>query len=289
MRELEKPLIEKILENAKSINEGNSVDLSGKILGTLFFEPSTRTKLSFHSAAYRSKMNVIDFNTDISSMKKGESYHDTIKMLSSYCDVLAIRHSKEGAAREAAEISDLPVINCGDGSNQHPTQAMIDLFSIKHFKGRIKGVNVTLFGDLRHARAMKSLLQGLSMFGANISMCAPDGLEFEEDLVSEISKSYKIKLNSVQKPDLSNTDVLYVCRVQRERFSDQSLAKSYEEKFRVDKKMLKGANENMIILHPLPRLNEIDPAIDKTQFAKYFDQARFAVSVRAAILDYLLR
>lgn len=289
MRELEKSTIEKILDNAKSINEGKKIDLSGRILGTLFFEPSTRTKLSFHSAAYRSKMNVVDFEADISSMKKGESFHDTIKMLSCYSDVLAIRHSKEGAAREAAEISELPVINCGDGSNQHPTQAMIDLFSIKHFKGRIKGLNITLMGDLRHARAMKSLLQGLSMFGANINMCAPEGLEFEEELITEITKTYKIKLNSTSKLDLSNTDILYVVRVQKERFSDQSVAKAYEEKFRVDKKMLKGANENLVILHPLPRISEIDPAIDNTTFAKYFDQARFAVPVRQAILEYLLR
>ncbi len=288
MRELEKSAIEKILEKAKSVNEGDFPDLSGKILGTMFFEPSTRTKLSFHSAAYRSKMNVVDFNTQVSSMVKGESFHDTIRMMSSYVDVLAIRDSKEGAAKEAAEVSNVPVINCGDGSNQHPTQALIDLFSIKHFKGRIKGVNVMLMGDLRHARAMKSLLQGLSMFGANVTLCSPEGLEFEEDLLSELSKAYKIKFEQTNKPALSNTDVLYTIRIQKERFSDQSVAKMYEEKFRVDSKLLKDANENLIILHPLPRINEIDTSIDSTPHAKYFDQARFAVPVRSAILDYVL-
>ncbi len=288
MRDISKSEIEKILESAKSINEGEKIDLSGKILGTLFFESSTRTKLSFHSAAYRSKMNVIDFQTEISSMKKGESFSDTIQMLSGYCDVLAIRHFKEGAPAQAAQISNLPVINAGDGTNQHPSQTMIDLFSIKHFKGRIKGVNVTLMGDLLHARAMKSLVAGLSLFGANITLCAPKGLEFDQEYLSQLTKQNKTKFTFVESPDLSLTDVLYLCRIQKERFADSLLANQYEEKFRVDSKLLEKANEDLIILHPLPRLGELDVSVDKTEFAKYFDQARFAVPVRQAVLKHVL-
>lgn len=288
MRDISKEQIEEILESSNRILDGEAVDLSGKILGTLFFEPSTRTKLSFHSAAYRSKMNVIDFQTEISSMKKGESFQDTIQMLSGYCDVLAIRHFKEGAPMEAAQISNLPVINAGDGTNQHPSQTMIDLFTIKHFKGRLKGINATLMGDLRHARAMKSLIAGLSLFGANITLCSPKGLEFDSEYLNQLSKSNKTKFNVISEPDLSETDVLYVCRIQKERFADSALADSYEQKFKVDLKLLEKANEDMIILHPLPRLNELDVSVDKTDFAKYFDQARFAPIVRQAVLKYVL-
>src|SRR5262249_9119606 len=158
------------------------------ILATLFFEPSTRTKLSFQSAALRNGMGYLDFQPEMSSLKKGESYSDTIKVVSGYADCLVVSHPKEGAARLAAHLRDKTVINAGDGTNQHPTQTLIDLFSIRKNKGRMGGLNVTLFGDLKYARAMRSLIYGLAMFGNRVTLVSPEGLGMDEDYLEEVKK-----------------------------------------------------------------------------------------------------
>jgi aspartate carbamoyltransferase catalytic subunit len=289
IRDLEKGEIEKILDSADEIESGKKrPDLKGKILATLFFEPSTRTKLSFQSAAMRCGMNVLDFSPETSSLKKGESFMDTIKVVSGYADALAIRHPKEGAIRLAAGATEKPVVNGGDGGNQHPTQTLIDLFSIKKTKGRIKDLNVTLLGDLKHARAMRSLVYGLAMFDANITLVSPRGLEMDPGYLDEVKEKFGLKVKVENKPDYSDADVLYVCRIQAERFADPYEAQSVQQKFRIKKAELEGAKEDLVILHPLPKINEIENAIDEMPQAKYFQQAHYGVPLRMAVLDYVL-
>lgn len=289
IRDLNKKDIDKILDNSEEILKGKKIDLKGKILASLFFEPSTRTKLSFQSAALRNNMGYVDFLPETSSLKKGESYIDTIKTVAGYADIMAIRHPKEGSARFAADSVDKPVINGGDGANQHPTQTLIDLFSIRKGKGRIEGLNVTLLGDLKYARTMRSLVYGLAMFGANITMVSPPGLEMEQTYIDEMKKIFKFNIEVKNEPEYSEADVLYVCRIQQERFADPYEAKRVTEKFTIKKDDLKGAKEDLIILHPLPKINEIEISIDQMKQAKYFEQAHYGIPVRQAVLEYALR
>jgi len=290
IRDVEKKTIEELLDNAEKIHKGEkTVDLKGKILATLFFEASTRTKLSFQSAAMRTNMEVLDFSPGTSSLKKGESFTDTLKTIEGYADAVAIRHAMEGSARLAADVLKVPVVNGGDGGNQHPTQTLIDLFSIKKIKGKLGGLNVTLQGDLKHARTMRSLVYGLAMFGANISLIAPKGLEMDEKYLEEVKSKFGLNVRTSNTPDYSDSDVLYVCRIQAERFADQYEAQSIQQKFRIEKEDLKDAKEELAILHPLPKINEIDSAIDEMPQAKYFEQAHLGVPLRMAVLEYLLR
>jgi len=289
IRDLNKETVEEILDSANDIADGKKKpDLKGKIIATLFFEPSTRTKLSFQSAAMRTGMQDLDFLADLSSLKKGESFADTIKTVEGYADVLVVRHKKEGSARLAADMSEKPIVNGGDGGNQHPTQTLIDLFSIRRLKGKIKGLNVTLMGDLKHARTMRSLLYGLAMFGANVTLIAPSGLEMDADYVKDVEKRFKVKVKTKSEPDFKDADALYLCRIQAERFADPYEAQSVMKKFRLMKEDLKGTKKDLIILHPLPKINEIDPEIDKMPQAKYFEQAHNGVPLRIAVIDYVL-
>jgi len=290
IRDLDKETVEDILDLADKVADGkNKPDLKGKIIATLFFEPSTRTKLSFQSAAMRAGMKDLDFLADLSSLKKGESFADTIKTVEGYADVLVVRHKKEGSARLAADMCEKPIVNGGDGGNQHPTQTLIDLFSIRRMKGKIKGLNVTLMGDLKHARTMRSLLYGLSMFGANVTLVAPSGLEMDSDYVKDVEKKFKVKVKTKSEPEFKDADALYVCRIQAERFADPYEAQSVMKKFRLMKEDLKGTKEDLIILHPLPKINEIDAEIDKIPQARYFEQAHYGVPLRIAVIDYAMR
>ena len=290
IRDLKRKDIEEILDSADQILSGKrKPNLQGKILGTMFFEPSTRTKLSFQSAALRTGMGYLDFQPEMSSLKKGESFSDTIKVVSGYADVLAIRHPKEGSARLAADLVDNPVINAGDGANQHPTQTLIDLFSMRKNKGRISGLKVTLMGDLKYARTMRSLVYGLAMFGAKVTLVSPEGLEMDEDYLNEVKKAFEFKVTIKNEPDFSEADVLYATRIQQERFADPYEAKRITEKFMIKKEDLKNAKEDLVILHPLPKINEIEPAIDGMKQAKYFEQAHFGIPVREAVLEYVLK
>jgi aspartate carbamoyltransferase catalytic subunit len=289
IRDLELKDIETILDSADQIAKGErETKLGGKILATLFFEPSTRTKLSFQSAAMRNGMEVLDFSPESSSLKKGESFMDTIKTVSGYADVLAIRHPKEGSVRLASSVTEKPVVNGGDGGNQHPTQTLIDLFSIKRAKGRIKGLNVTLLGDLKHARTMRSLVYGLGMFGANVTLVSPKGLEMDAKYLEEVNKKFGLNVKVENTPEYADADVLYVCRIQAERFADPYEAQSIMSKFRVKKDDLKDAKEDLAILHPLPKINEIEASIDEMPQAKYFEQAHNGIPLRMAVLDYVM-
>jgi len=290
IRDISKKMIEEILSSAEKMEKkiGTKME-SDKVVATLFFEPSTRTKLSFQTACSRLGMKYIDFIKELSSVKKGESFTDTIRNIDGYVDIIVIRHPKEGSARLAAEVAECPVVNGGDGGNQHPTQTLIDLYTMQKCKGKIKGLNVNLVGDLKHARAMQSLLWGLAMFGANIKLTSPRGLEMNADLVKEVKEKFGAKIEETNEFDVNGTDVIYACRIQVERFADPYEAMSVQKKFAITMNNLKGAKDDLIIMHPLPKVNEIAPEIDHSPYAKYFEQAWNGIPVRMAVLDYMLK
>jgi aspartate carbamoyltransferase catalytic subunit len=293
IRDFSKEEIEEILKEAEKMEAALAKNaplnyLEGKILANLFFEPSTRTRLSFASAMQKLGGSVIGFEDITStSMAKGESLIDTIKTVEKYCDVIVIRHPREGSARLAAEISEKPVINAGDGANQHPTQTILDLYTIKKLKGRIKGLNVALVGDLKYGRVMKSLAYGLAMFEANLTLVSPVGLELPEQTIKEIVEKFDIEIIQTDNilSGLKNADVIYVCRIQKERFEDVYEAEKVQKSFRITSQMLEKTKEEAIILHALPKTVEIEPSIDKTKKAKYFDQVYYGIPVRMAIIN----
>lgn len=290
VRDLSKEQIEDILSSAEKMEKKIGEEQhSGKVVATLFFEPSTRTKLSFQTAASRLGMKYIDFHSEMSSLKKGESFTDTIKNIDGYVDIIVMRHPEEGSARLAAEVAESPVINGGDGGNQHPTQAMLDLYTIKKLRGKVKGLNFNLTGDLKHARTMQSLVYMLAMFGADIKLTSPRGLEMDSELIKEVQEKFKVKIEQVNELSVEGTDILYACRIQKERFADPYEAMSIQKKFSITKKNLTGAKDDLIILHPLPKVGEIDLEIDHTPYAKYFEQAWNGIPTRMAVLDYVLK
>jgi aspartate carbamoyltransferase catalytic subunit len=258
--------------------------LSGKIVANLFFESSTRTNFSFQSASARLGATPLAFYSDRSSAQKGESFPDTVQMMDGYADCLVIRHPQPGTPQIAAEIASHPVINAGDGGNQHPTQALIDIYTMQKLKGKIEGLNVTLMGDLKHARAMRSLLHAIAMFGANVTLCSPSQLRMDEAVVSRAKKEFGASIREASKPSLPGCDILYICRVQRERFADPDEALRMSHSFRLDAVALKSAPKGMAVLHPLPKLDELPPDFDSDARAKYFEQAKNGVPVRMAIL-----
>lgn len=292
IRDFKKEEIELILKTAEKMEpiakgEKPSRLMEGKILGTLFFEPSTRTMLSFASAMERLGGSVLGFSgVDITSMAKGENLTDTIRTVERYCDIIVMRHPMEGAARLAAEVSVKPIINGGDGANQHPTQTMLDLYTIKKLKGKIAGLNVALLGDLKYGRVMRSLAYALSMFDANLTLVSPPGLEMSGDIIQEIRQMFNktpFETNNIDE-GLRRADVIYICRIQKERFEDKYEAEKMQRAFRITPEVLEGCKEDIVILHPLPKVTEIDPRVDEMKCAKYFDQTFYGVPVRMALL-----
>jgi len=264
--------------------------LDGKVLGNLFFEPSTRTKLSFESAAGRLGATVIDVSEmSMTSMSKGETLADTIKMVDGYCDVIVLRHPHEGAARLAAKFSENPVINAGDGAGSHPTQTLLDLFTMRSAKGSLDGLNVVLVGDLKYGRTVHSLAEALTMFGAKLTLVAPESLQMPQDTINHIVEkgcrpSKTAKLEDV----IGQADVLYVTRIQKERFPDPAEYQKVAGTYRIGNAILREAKKDMIVMHPLPRVDEILPEVDVTPHAKYFEQAFNGVPVRMALLCAIL-
>ena len=265
--------------------------LNGKILATAFFEPSTRTRLSFATAMLRLGGHVIDLSSpEISSLAKGENIADTIRMLDAYSDIIVIRHKVEGTARFAAEIAEVPVINAGDGTRHHPTQAMLDLFTIYRHQGQIDGLTVGVLGDLRYGRAATSFIYGLSIFRPKkLFLIAPEILRVRDE-VKSVLEERGIQYEELSKVDqvIEELDVLYVTRIQKERFTDPTEYERVRGSYRVDKNILKDAKENLIILHPLPRVDELGYDVDGTVHAKYFVQAYYGVPVRMALLKLIL-
>jgi len=261
--------------------------LDGKIMATAFFEPSTRTRLSFESAMLRLGGSNIGFaEAGTSSQVKGENFADTIRMLDNYSDIIVLRHPLEGAARFAAEISNSPVVNAGDGKREHPTQAMLDLYAIKRNFGKIDGLTYCVLGDLKYSRAAASFVLGLTRFNPDrIYLVSPPQLSVREEIKDHL-KMLNIKFDEKAelREVLHEIDVLYVTRIQRERFPDLREYEALKNSYVVDAKMLENAKSNLAILHPLPRVNELSLDVDKTKMAKYFEQARMGVYVRMALL-----
>ena len=261
--------------------------LKGKVMSSLFFEPSTRTMLSFGCAMNRLGGRVIGFSDPgKTSQKKGESLADTIRMADSYSDLIVIRHPQEGAARLAAEFAEVPIINAGDGAGQHPTQCLLDLFTILTEKKKIEGNKVILLGDLKYGRTVHSLAYALSLYGAELTFVSPKSLQMPKEVIDEC-KDLGLKPVSTTNLEKSirDADVLYVTRIQRERFPDAEEYNKVVGTYTIDNKLLQNAKKDLIIMHPLPRVAEINPEVDKTPHALYFKEAFNGVPVRMALLS----
>ncbi len=264
--------------------------LTGGVVGCLFFEPSTRTRLSFESAINRLGGRVVGFtDASTSSTTKGETLKDTIKMVSRYADLIVMRHPMEGAARYASEQSRVPIINAGDGANQHPTQTLLDMYSIRKTQGRLNNMNVAMVGDLKFGRTVHSLLMAMSHFNPTFHFVSPEKLKMptEYKLFLEekgISFSEHTDLNEV----MATADILYMTRVQKERFSDPTDYERVKNSYVLRNAMLKDSKENMKVLHPLPRVNEIHPDVDGNPKAYYFEQARNGMYTRMAIIAAIM-
>jgi aspartate carbamoyltransferase catalytic subunit len=264
--------------------------LQGRIIATLFFEPSTRTRLSFESAINRLGARVTGFS-DVAntSVSKGETLHDTISVISNYCDMIVMRHTLEGAARYASEIASVPVVNAGDGANQHPSQTLLDLYSIKKTQGRLDGLKVMMVGDLKYGRTVHSLLEALSQFDTEFVFVSPPELRMPVEYRTLLDrKGLKYTELSELEGHLDDVDILYMTRIQKERFNDPMEYERVKNTYVLRSSMLAGARDTMKILHPLPRVGEIAPDVDDSPHAYYFSQVENGVYARMAIICYLL-
>ncbi len=291
MNDMTKEEIMEILKLAKRIENTSEEEklkiLSGKIVSTLFFEPSTRTKMSFESAAYRLGANVLQLPpAEHSSLKKGESFSDTIKMVESYSDVIVVRHPFDGAARLASVTSKKPVINAGDGSNQHPSQTLLDLYTILEEKGTLENLSIAFVGDLKYGRTVHSLMRALTHFNPTVYFVAPQILQMPDYLLEDLRKNnIKYEILSDFRDCLDKIDVFYMTRIQKERFLDVDEYEKLKGIYIINKKNILGkCKDDMIILHPLPRVDEISIDLDSTKHALYFKQAKNGIPIRQAMM-----
>jgi aspartate carbamoyltransferase catalytic subunit len=295
IKDFSKEQIEHILQitqKMQSVAEGEkkSTALEGKVLASLFYEPSTRTRLSFESAMLRLGGSTIGFSEpNNTSFSKGETMADTIRMADSYADVIVLRHPNEGAAKLASQFSSKPVVNAGDGAGQHPTQTLLDLYTIKNEKKKIEDLNIVMVGDLKYGRTVHSLSYALALFGANLTFVAPSLIQMPSEIVSNLKEMGNTPvLNENLSETIQDADVLYVTRIQKERFPDIEEYLKVAGLYRVDNALLKNAKDNLKVMHPLPRVDEIAPEVDSTSHAVYFKQAFNGVLVRMALLGLLL-
>ncbi len=284
--------VDYILEKSKTmepIATSSSELLKGKILATLFFEPSTRTRLSFETAMHKLGGNTIGFaEMESASVKKGENLADTIRTVENYADVIALRHPLDGAAKLAAEFSKIPVINGGSGSEEHPTQALLDLYTMQKEKRKIDGLKIALVGDLRYGRTVHSLAYGLSLFDVDLMLVSPDSLKMRREVLRTIKDKIPVVETTNLEKAVSQVDVLYVTRIQKERFPDPAEYAKVKGVYRIDLDTLKNAKKDLIILHPLPRVDEIASEVDETPQARYFQQVGNGIVVRMALLALVL-
>jgi len=284
--------IDYILNIAKAMEplakKGSNM-LKGKILATLFFEPSTRTRLSFEAAMHKLGGSTIGFaEAEIASVKKGENLADTVRVVENYADVIALRHPLEGAARLAAEFAKVPIINGGSGAEEHPTQALLDLYTIMKEKGGIDGLKIALVGDLRYGRTVHSLAYALSLYDIQLYLVSPESLKMRREVLETIKERISVTARSNLEKVVSLVDVLYVTRIQKERFPEPAEYAKVKGSYRIDLETLKKAKEDLIILHPLPRVDEIAAEVDRTPYAKYFQQVWNGIVVRMALLALIL-
>jgi len=282
----------RILELAADFEKNpNQRLLEGKVVASLFFEPSTRTRLSFETAINRLGGRIVGFSdAGSSSVSKGETLHDTTKMVNNYVDLIVMRHPLEGSARYAAEVADVPVINAGDGANQHPTQTLLDLYSIMKTQGRLDNINIFMIGDLKYGRTVHSLLMALSEFENPIfNFIAPDELAMPEEYKLFLQeKGIRYFEHTEINDNINHADIIYMTRVQKERFMDPIEYEKVKNVYILRNSMLDNTKPNVRILHPLPRVNEISTDVDNNEKAYYFTQARNGVYVRQAIIAHIL-
>ena len=292
IRDLREEEMEKIFEIARDMipiakGEKREEYLRGYVLANLFFEPSTRTRMSFEAAMDRLGGKVLGFsNPSATSISKGETLADTIRMFDAYSDVIVIRHPLEGAARLAADFAEHPVINAGDGAGQHPTQTLLDIFTIVQEFGHVDGLKITLMGDLRYGRTVHSLAIALSYLDAEVHLLSPRTLKMPKHIIREMKREPEIheRLEDV----IEDSDVFYVTRIQKERFPDPTEYMKVAGSYSITKEHVKKMKDRAIIMHPLPRVNEIEPEVDYTPHARYFKQAFYGVPIRMALLALVL-
>jgi aspartate carbamoyltransferase catalytic subunit len=278
-----------VSQSMEPIAKKGSDLLKGKILATLFFEPSTRTRLSFETAMLKLGGSNIGFaEAEVTSVKKGENLADTIRTIEKYADVIALRHSLEGAAKLAAEFSVIPIINAGTGAEEHPTQALMDLYTMRKEKGKIDSLKIALVGDLRYGRTVHSLALALSLYNIELYLVSPETLRMRKDVLETVKNKIDVTQDTNLETIMPKIDVLYVTRIQKERFPDAAEYAKLKGAYKIDKKTLENAKNEMIIMHPLPRIDEIAPEVDSMPQARYFQQVYNGVVVRMALLALVL-
>lgn len=294
--QFERPALERIFAAADQMRvvaeRGGDRRLAGRLLATLFFEPSTRTRLSFEAAMFRLGGQVIsaEMASDTTSAVKGETIEDTIRIVQSYADAIVIRHPVAGTAERAASVATAPIVNAGDGAREHPTQALLDLYTIHSELGRIDDVTVALVGDLRYGRAPRSLAMLLTRArNVRLLLAAPPEIAMSQDVLDQVAAA-GMQCDVVETLDvaLADADVVYMTRVQKERFPDEVSYRAVEGRYRLDRGHLERMRSDAIIMHPLPRVNEIAPEVDADPRAAYFRQVKNGLYVRMALLDWLL-
>jgi len=293
VRDLDQQKLELIFDATNKIidmsQDKRSEIARGKTLGYLFFEPSSRTRLSFESAmALLGGTSVGIADATSSSIHKGETLGDTVKVISSYCDVLVLRHSLDGSSRFAAEISNKPVINAGSGTEEHPTQTIQDLFTIKKEKKKIDGLKIGIVGDLKYGRTVYSLLYGLRNYDVDVHLISPESLRIRSDSTYDIKKELSYTESTSIDEYIDDLDVLYITRIQKERFPDEEEYAKVKGSYVIGSDMVKKMKDDAIILHPLPRIDEISADVDNTKQAKYFEQVEYGKYTRAALLGLIL-
>ncbi|MDQ6710757.1 MAG: aspartate carbamoyltransferase [Candidatus Dormibacteraeota bacterium] len=290
--DLDRPLTEQLLAQAAAYEAGEAAGLPRRVLATIFYEPSTRTRFSFESAMLRLGGQVISAEnaTKASSAIKGESLEDTIRIISGYADAIVLRHPEIGAADRAARAADVPIINAGDGAGHHPTQALLDLYTIKKELGRLDHLRVGLVGDLRHGRTVRSLALLLSMFpGTDLTLVSPGSLTMEQDVLSALTaRGVRYAQGDRLAEVVPALDVLYQTRIQAERFESPESYERHRGVYVIDPAVMRRLPDHAILMHPMPRVGEIDPAVDDDPRAAYFRQAKNGLVVRMAVLAWAM-
>ena len=280
-----------VLDVAKEFEKDREQNfLAGKVVACLFFEPSTRTRLSFEAAVNRLGARVIGFpDNKNTSQSKGETLEDTIRIVSGYADMIVMRHPVEGAAAIAASVAGIPVVNAGDGANQHPTQTLLDMFAIRETQGRLDGLTINMVGDLKYGRTVHSLSEAMSDFDPHFIFTAPEELKMPRKYLDFLdAKGIPYEQTESLEDHIDDCDILYMTRVQQERFPTREDYERVKDVYELRASMLGNARPNMKILHPLPRITEIHTDVDTTPYAYYFQQARGGMYVRMAVIAYLL-
>jgi len=287
IRDLERGQIEQILETARQIESMPRDEqiqlLPGHVLSTLFFEPSTRTRLSFQTAMKRLGGSTINLDADKSSLKKGETMYDTARVIAEYADIGIVRSPHEGSARLLADATDIPIVNGGDGANQHPTQTLLDLYTIQQERDSIDGNTIGMMGDLKYGRTVHSLAHALNHYDVDIRLISPEQTKMPRKLVDELDS-----VEETSEMEIQDLDVLYATRIQEERFPDRQEYEKVRGSFILDRDAVSSMRDDAVLMHPLPRINEITPDVDDLPQARYFSQAGNGVPVRMAIICQLM-